>query len=342
MRASLLVLALGITAWVDPPPPTPAPVAPMPVSSNGSSLAELPRLTAGSRPAAREAAGSPHVMPAEYAVDLPAHSRAVYLLPPGPKMVREIAIRPAEGQAERWRVARLKLAWETDDPSRASVDLPLGLLFGRFAPGGVLGASSVTSATTELWSCRFPMPYRGDAVLEIRTDVPLNGRLKVMTTTGLPEDSGRFWAAELGDGEPPRSARPVRGRLVGCMLLGDPGEEGVIAQADRAWHLRIDDQAPRPLASAVGLGDDRQAEGDERGSATVSAGPGRIAASFCWRIAHPLPYDRAIAVERRSHRGAGAAPGAVPNAGGSERSSRLIPRVLLFGYEAPAVSRSRP
>lgn len=331
--ACLLALAASLTAWPDPPPPRPAPTATIAPSPALAALDHLPRLD----PARSSTRPGPlgHVMPAEYLVDLPARSRAVYLLPPGPKVVREIVVVPERGTADAWRQARLKIAWETDDPAHATVDLPLGVLFGRFGGRTAARTSSVLAGTADAWSCRWPMPYRSDAVLEIRTTTPLAGRLRVMTTAGLPDGLGRFWAAELPAG---RWERAGRGQLVGLLLVAETTTGRAAPDAAAAsWQLRRDDQSAQPLGAAFGLDGDEAKAGVERGE--IPAASGR-AAAFCWRIAQPLAYDRALIIENRPSGDSGEAGSASSRPASPDASS---PRAILFGYEAaPARPGARP
>jgi len=215
------------------------------------------------------------VEPAEYPVEAAARSRQTFLLPAGPRTVREIRVLPAAGTEEAWRTARLRLTWEGDDTSNPGADVPLGLLFGRTGPGTSLGAKShLTGDESGWWVVRFPMPYRKQALLEIETDRPLAGRLTVRSSRGVGADAGYFRAASWAvgsEGEPAAVLEEAgRGRLAGLVVLRGRS----LPDGSLLGQLGLDGGAPEPLVKAFGL--------------TPEAGSPAV---FSWPVVGKLAYD---------------------------------------------------
>jgi hypothetical protein len=323
----VLALSLGwlLLASADPqstPPGVPAPAG---------RAAELPDLTDLARlgvPAGQRDAGATPVRdaePADYLFEAAARSRQVYLLPRGPRTLRELVIEPSAATAEAWRSARLRLTWESDDPDAgAGVDLPLGLLFGRFAPGAGLGTTLLTGPDGAAWVCRFPMPYRTQGLLEIDTEKPLEGRIRLRSTAGVAPRAGYFRAASW-----PGPARPSdtgRGHIAGLLVVENKMSARLDAAADRSGRLVLDGRARGPLASELGL------PGREAATPTlgrVRAGSEGPTAAYRWLASDPLQYDRTMLFEAVPGRDA---VNRVGEGGGGDNPAAAAVRVAVFWY----------
>lgn len=257
--------------------------------------------------------------PAQYVVAAAANSRQVYLLPPGPRTVRELAIEPSLATAEAWRQARLRLVWESDDPeAQAGVDLPLGLLFGQVGPGVELGTTLVGGRQGPAWVCRLPMPYRAQALLEIRTTQPLDGRIHLRASKGFEPEAG-YLRADSWTGAPSVTDEG-RGQVVGLLVVGPA----------RAGRLVLDGQTRGPLDEAVGLRD----RDDPTAAAALVRGFVRLGdhgptARYRWLAEAPLTYDRGLSIVDAP--AAGADDGAAASA-----------RAVVFWYSDQPRSKPSP
>jgi Protein of unknown function (DUF2961) len=330
----VLALALGwlLLASADPQP---APPGKPPPAGRAAELADLADLARIGVPAGQRDAGAKSVRdaePAEYLFEAAARSRQVYLLPGGPRTLRELVIEPTAATAEAWRSARLRLTWETDDPDAgAGVDLPLGLLFGRFAPGAGLGTTLLTGPDGAAWVCRFPMPYRTQGLLEVDTEKPLEGRIRLRSTAGVALRAGYFRAASWPG--PARLADTGRGHIAGLLVV----ENKASARPDAAagtGQLVLDGRARGPLARELGL------PGSDVATPTLGrlrAGSDGPTAAYRWLVADPLQYDRTLVIEPAPGRDAvnGVGAGSGGNAG------VVAVRVAVFWYaERPRAATS--
>lgn len=259
--------------------------------------------------------------PAQYVVAAAANSRQVYLLPPGPRTVRELAIEPSLATAEAWRQARLRLVWESDDPEApAGVDLPLGLLFGQVGPGVELGTTLVGGKQGPAWVCRLPLPYRAQALLELRTERPLDGRVRLRSSPGVELDAGYLRAQSWTDA--PSVTDEGRGQVVGLLVVGPA----------RAGRLVLDGQNRGPLDEAVGLrgdGDDDRTAADALVRGFVRLGDQGPTARYRWLAAGPLTFDRGLSIVDAP--AAGADDGAAASA-----------RAVVFWYSDQPRSKPSP
>jgi hypothetical protein len=162
---------------------------------------------------------------AEYAVEALGHSTLLFELPPGPRTIRSFEIRPAPTTAGAWRGVRLRLGWDTDDPARWAVDVPLGLAFGH-AEGSSAYQSVLVGQSDRGWSNRFPMPYHRRGRLRLDSEQPLAGTLRVVSLPGTDADAGYFHAQVMPrprtssrEDFPPLSARG-RGHYAGLFWTG--------------------------------------------------------------------------------------------------------------------------
>lgn len=206
---ALTLLVVGILSAAEPPAPAPLP------DLAGLARLDAPGAVAGAAPVA-DAQG------ALYVVDLAAESAAVFVLPAGPRTVRELSVEPTAVTADAWRTARLRLTWQGDDPAGAGVDLPLGLMFGQGPKPVQAGADRPVGVEGSSWVNRLPMPYRNQALLQVDTARPLVGRIRLRTTPGVGRDAG-FLRATSGREQPGGTGR---GHVVG--ILAEPGVRGGI------------------------------------------------------------------------------------------------------------------
>jgi len=240
--------------------------------------------------------GKPASETAEYLVESAPRATLVFMLPAGPRTVRAIEILPSPATPKAWASARLRLTWEDDDPepSRAAVDLPLGLAFGR-APGLPVMESLPVGTSGEAWVNRFPMPYRTQALLRIDTHAPLDGKIRVVTTRGVVSDAGYFKAA-LRSG-PERLSESGRGQLAGLILLSKgPGPP-------TTSRLMVDGAPATSLGGTLGTDALRPGMSELRG--LLLAGPERSAA-YCWRVADPIAFQKSFSVDTGADEAAGA------------------------------------
>lgn len=325
----VLALSLGcLLLLLAPADPQVARAPAAAAASELTDLADLARLGVADRP--REIGTRPvrDAEPALFVVEAAAHSRQAFLLPGGPRTLRELVVEPTPATVEAWRSARLRLVWESDDPDAgAAVDLPLGLLFGRFAPDAGLNATLLADSAGPVWVCRFPMPYRAQALLDMATERPLEGRIRLRTTAGVAPGAGYFRAASWSG--PAQFSDTGRGHLAGVLVVEE--RESVRLEADEG-RLMLDDRDRGPLATALrlpGATDGAVAPAPAAATGRARAGPGGPSAAFRWLAADPLPYDRGMALR--------SVPGrdAVNRAGvgnGGENGGTAAVRVAVFWY----------
>lgn len=175
--------------------------------------------------------------PAEYVVEAAARSTTVFLLPPGPRTIRSLEVVPTPATMAAWRGARLGLTWEDDDTAarHAAVDLPLPLAFGRVGSGLVMNPAAFGSAT-DSWECRLPMPYKARALLRIETESPIEGRVRLKATPGVPASPAYLHAASLADpgGSSRRLEKSSRGHLAGIFsaTIAEPSVGSLVVDLD--------------------------------------------------------------------------------------------------------------
>jgi hypothetical protein len=188
---------------------------------------------------------------AMYPAEAAARSTQVFLLPPGPRTVTVLQVEPAPGTADAWRSARLRLSFETDDPdpSLASLDLPLGLAFGRVAGFEPVHSEATGDGRADRWSLRLPMPYRARALVRVDSDAPVAGRVRIESTAGTDPGAGYLRGAEFSLG-PPGETADVRAdgwaHLAGVLVLVDA------PSAEAGLRLKVDDGAEESLAGPSG------------------------------------------------------------------------------------------
>jgi len=325
----VLILSLGCLLLAPADPQEAARVPAAGAATELTDLADLARIGVADRERDIVTRRVRDAEPALFVVEAAARSRQAFLLPGGPRTLRELIVEPTLATAEAWRSARLRLIWESDDPDAGpGVDLPLGLLFGRFAPDAGLGATLLADSAGLAWVCRFPMPYRAQALLDVATDRPLAGRIRLRATAGVAPGAGYFRAASWSG--PARFSDPGRGHLAGVLVI----EEQTPARPEAdTCRLVLDDRDRGPLASALRL---PEATGGEvapssaRTTGRARAGSRGPSAAFRWLAADPLPYDRSLGLQS-------VAPGhvAVQRAGvGSEgeNGGTAAARVAVFWY----------
>lgn len=232
----------------------------------------------------------PGEVPAEFPVDVAARSTTVFLLPPGPRTIRTLEVRPTAGTADAWRDARLRLRWESDDPEPADVDLPLGMAFGRLGGLGISGTPMMgDSEGGTSWRNRFPMPYRVQGLLRIDTDRALKGSLRLRSVPTVDRDAGYFRGSNLAPAE------AGRGHLAGVFEVG-----GSTVGAAR---LIVDGKDLGPWEQALGL---PPIPGGARGSGvifgTIEGTNREFLGRYRWMSADPITYHLSLRLERSSGR----------------------------------------
>jgi hypothetical protein len=315
---------LGFSLALPEPPAAPA------VAGGPNDLAALARLGAGG--VRVEGLANPDLAgteTAEYLIESAARSTLTYLLPAGPRTVRALMLEPSGETAEAWRLARLRMTWESDDTAvPAGVDLPLGLAFGRVSAGEGLGWTLLTADARRAWVTWLPMPYRTEALLRIDTERPLKGRLRVWTSRGVDRDAGFFRAASwaAGPGRPGALIRENgRGHLAGMLVVNEAGPLPDPDRPEVLGNVEVDGKPRVPLAKAAGLPLRARSEGGFRvpirglrgGLGPSAGGPSAV---FVWLAADPLSYDRSVVFDARQ----GANPG--------DRVGAGEVRVAVFWY----------
>lgn len=161
---------------------------------------------------------------AQFNVSAARRSTQVFLLPDGPITLVGLEVEPSPQTVSGWESARLRLTWETDDPtpSRAAVDLPLGWAFGRGDRSSSV-ASTAVNARGDTWVLRFRMPYRTRAILCLETTtLGIDGRIRVRAIRGTDGNPGYFHGRYIsGKGHFELVNAP--GRLAGLLLSGPTG-----------------------------------------------------------------------------------------------------------------------
>jgi hypothetical protein len=228
--------------------------------------------------------------PAEYVVDGEARSSQRFLLPDGPATLRSLEIRPAPGFVDSWRSARLRIVWDDDAIEGAGIDLPAALFFGGHAVGGRNPESALVQGQSEtLWYNRYPMPYRRTALLQIDSDVPIRGVVKILAEPTVDDDAGYLRAAQVGFVDSGRGCSVARlrdrgrGHLVG-LVEADQGSD----------------------ANEVRAGSSKMPTGRQSGSRvarirldgeTVAAGEPTDLGLFRLRVSDPLVYTNSFEVD---------------------------------------------
>ena len=207
---------------------------------------------------------------ASYPVDSAARGTVVFLLPPGPRTLQSFELTPSDATRKAWKSARVRLLWDTDEPSEPGVDLPIELFFG-----GIDDAKAP-------WVNRLPMPYRQRAMLVIDTEEPLSGRLKVESAKEVRPDAGYLRAARLGD-EPIEETG--RGKLVAVAAFD--------ADESRNWNLSTDGG---DLGAVGGLLDRHADEGKSSPGGKVSwfSEPRVLKKSFRLKSSRPSASPAAL------------------------------------------------
>lgn len=162
----------------------------------------------GPTPSPPPQGGPPEVeaIHARFEVDLIGRSRAVFALPPGPRVIERFRWVPdPDSPGPAWRAARLRIVWEGDDPEEAAVDLPLGRFVSpvegrQDAPDGPILANDR------------PMPYRERARLVLDAEGPIRGSFRIdsgpLGTHPGPTPRGYLHAVVVGEGGDPDSDPP--------------------------------------------------------------------------------------------------------------------------------------
>ena len=132
---------------------------------------------------------------AHYDVEGLASSSHRYALRAGPATIRSFEVIPAVGTENAWSAARLRMVWDDDEAAHSSVDLPLGQAFGWFE-GASPYQSLVMGQRDGTWYNRFPMPYHRQAIVQINTEKPLKGTIRVRTLRGVAPDAAFFHSVE--------------------------------------------------------------------------------------------------------------------------------------------------
>lgn len=164
---------------------------------------------------------------AEYRVDVERRATQVFELPAGPRTIRSFEILAAPQTTEAWRAARLRLVWDGDSLGQPSVDVPVGFFFVQTERAMMPHASLIVSHREQRWSNRFPMPYRRGAKLQIDSDEPLNGMIRIRTLAGVDPSAGYLRAAfrtlrgAAPEGGYELMAEPGRGHFVGLFVLAE-------------------------------------------------------------------------------------------------------------------------
>jgi hypothetical protein len=268
-------------------------------------------VNAWSHPGDFDALGVVGAEKAEYTVDAIEHTSITFELPDGPRTIRSLELVPAADTADAWRSARLRLLWERDEPAEAGVDLPIGFAFGQ-AFGSEPYRSLVVGQTDRTWYLRFPMPYRRQALLQLDTERPIRGKLRVLSVPGAEAAAGYFRAhyvealptqpkvdfpllkengrghyagvflATEGQGKLPRWLEgDDRFSIDGRLAIHGTGTEDYFNCGWYAVKGRLDQPATYPSYGFPVYGK----EGDTH----------RVAA-YRWHLADPVPYAQAIEV----------------------------------------------
>jgi hypothetical protein len=247
---------------------------------------------------------------AEFKVDAAQRSSQRFLLPAGPRTIRSLDVLVTPDTAEAWRGARLRVIWDGDDPRSAGVDLPLGSFYVQ-AERILPHASLVTSYREHRWANRLPMPYNRQAIVQIDSEQPIKGLIRVRSVPEVDPRAGYLRAA-LRRGGRPWLTEEGRGHYVGMFLVAD-GPTG----------------APRPLGDLVrfagqGEGGSWQAplvqyfngtiDRPQFAEATPTFGFPLIVrdegawqlGAFRWQLFDPIVYSQSLRVESESDANAGA------------------------------------
>ena len=260
-----------------------------------------------SNPETIEAPAGMDMEPAVFAVEGEARSMQRLLFPAGPRTIRSLEVVPTPATADAWRSVRLRLIWDGEDPAAAGVDLPLGLAFGQAAGAGPY-RSVMTGKGEAGWYNRFPMPYRRQALLQIDTERPIRGTIRIRSTAGVDADAGYFHAAARK--APAESGVPFE-------WLNDRGRGHYVGAFWEVEHEGRPDAWPKgPIQFAV---DGRAAfPGENRGefptalpglsggidrpvtyplhgvTALRTEGEAMRMAAYRWHLADPVPYARSV------------------------------------------------
>ncbi len=146
----------------------------------------------------------------------------------------------------------VRITW--DDAAQASVTVPLGPLCGDlwFSPSF---ESRFFGLSNGVFACRFPMPFKKNARIEIENLAKTEVSVQCSTSTCHPSPSDRlsspgYFHASWSRTEPTETGRPHsvlqaqgRGKYVGCLL-------GVI-NFDRTWWLLEGDETIRTDGAAT-------------------------------------------------------------------------------------------
>jgi hypothetical protein len=87
------------------------------------------------------------------------------------------------------------MVWDHDEAADAGVDLPLGQAFG-WVEGATHYQSLLVGDRDGVWYNRFPMPYQRQAIVQIDTEKPIKGTIRVRTLRGVAPDAGFFHSVQ--------------------------------------------------------------------------------------------------------------------------------------------------
>ena len=249
---------------------------------------------------------------AEYPVEGSERSTQLFALPPGPRTIRSLDAIIDPKTTENWRKARLRLVWEADDVSQSAIDLPMGEFFAQ-APRSLPYRALMAGANENVWSNRFPMPYRGRALLQIDADGPIKGAIRIRSVRGAEPGAGYFRAVGR-DVTPTGPEQRVewlnetgRGHLVGTFVTAK-GRGDRASWLGQTLSLSADDRAPFPLGTDLarefnGAWPEVKGGLDQARAFPLSGfpvyrreGESWSLAAYRWRLSDPVPFEHSIAL----------------------------------------------
>lgn len=278
---------------------------------------------------------------AEYPVDAERRATQVFELPAGPRTIRSFEILATPQTAEAWRSARLRLIWDGDSVAQAGVDAPAGFFYVQTERAMMPHASLIVSHREQRWSSRFPMPYQRGAKLQIDSDEPISGKIRVRTLPGVDPSAGYFRARfhTLRGAVPERGyelvAEQGRGHFVGLFVLAEGSRANASPLDGSSLNFTLDgaSSARRERLLAYFNGTKDRPEYAEVGPASgfpivlKDDGAKRVGA-YRWHVTDPIVFARSLTAKLGPDDVATAAPDM---------------RAVVFWYsEHPGPTRSGP
>lgn len=261
-------------------------------------------------PAKYEATALAELPVATYELEGVGNSEFTFVLPPGPATIRSIELEPTEATVDAWRSVRLQLIWDQGPKGESAVDLPAGFAFGTL-DGAIAYSSLLMGQRDGVWYNRFPMPYRKQGVLRLKSTKPIKGTFRIRFEREIADGAGYFRAGQ-------REALPTkpnedfkwlnergRGHFAGVLMWTE-------GKAKLPYWLEGDDQFRIDGDLAIhGTGTEDYFNGGWYALKGRLDGPAAYpshgfpiyrspqegvwrAAAYRWHIADPVPFARSI------------------------------------------------